>query len=195
MQKGLSKCIQIIFLFLITGAVAFPQAKNTIYLSRNGRVSFLSDAPLELIKATNTNLSGVLDINDRSFSFQIPIKAFEGFNSSLQKVHFNEDYMETELFPYSTFKGRIIEEIDLSVPGQYKIRAKGKLIIHGVEIDRIIRCDLVSTAGKIDVKAEFTVFIADHNISIPSILNQKIATEIKVDVKLTFIPSEQQTGK
>jgi len=34
--------------------------------------------------------------------------------------------METELFPYSTFKGRIIEEIDLSVPGQYKIRAKGK---------------------------------------------------------------------
>ena len=50
--------------------------------------------------------------------------------------------METELFPNSTFKGKIIEEVDLSVPGEYKIRAKGKLNIHGVEIDRIVRCDL-----------------------------------------------------
>jgi hypothetical protein len=38
------------------------------------------------------------------------------------------------------------------------------------------------------------VFIADHNISIPSILNQKIAKEINVDVKFTLNPSEQQTG-
>lgn len=97
--------------------------------------------------------------------------------------------METERYPYSTFKGKIIEEIDLTVPGEYKIRAKGKFSIHGVEIDRIVRCDLVVTDKQIDVNASFTVFIADHNISIPSILNQKIAEEVKVDVKFTFLPS------
>jgi hypothetical protein len=103
--------------------------------------------------------------------------------------------METELLPNSTFKGKIIEEIDFSVPGEYKIRAKGKLNIHGVEIDRIIRCDLNVSNSKINVNAAFTVFIADHNISIPSILNQKIATEIKVDVKFTFEQSNPQTEK
>jgi hypothetical protein len=170
---------------------AFPQNMDKIYVCRNGSISFISDAPLELIKASNDKLTGVLNVNDRSFSFKVSVKDFEGFNSSLQRVHFNEDYMETELFPNSTFKGKIIEEIDLRVPGEYKVRAKGKLSIHGVEIDRIVKCDLIVNNKQIIVNANFTVFIADHNISIPSILNQKIAKEINVDVKFTLIPSEQ----
>jgi len=165
------------------------QDKSVIYICKNGKANFLSDAPLEIIKASTKNLSGALNITDRSFSFSIPTKTFEGFNSSLQKVHFNEDYMETELYPNSTFKGKIIEEVDLSVKGEYKIRAKGKMNIHGVEFDRIVRCDLIVGENKIDVKAVFTVFLADHNISIPSIVNKKIAEEIKLDIQLTLTPS------
>jgi len=88
MQKDCRNVFNIILLFLITGAVAFPQSKNTIYLSRNGRVAFSPTHPLKLIKATNTNLSGVLDINDRSFSFQIPIKAFERIQQQPSESHF-----------------------------------------------------------------------------------------------------------
>jgi len=172
--------------FLISGA---SQVKSVVYICKNGKADFLSVAPLELIKASTKSLSGALNINDRSFSFSIPTKSFEGFNSSLQKVHFNEDYMETELYPNSTFKGKIIEEVDLSVQGEYKIRAKGKMNIHGVEYDRIVRCDLIVGENKIDVKAVFTVFLADHNISIPSIVNKKIAEEIKLDIQLTLTPS------
>ena len=167
------------------------QNKSSVYTCKNGKTDFLSDAPLEIIKASSINLTGAINISDRSFSFLLPTKTFEGFNSSLQKTHFNEDYMETAIYPNSTFKGKIIEEVDLSVPGTYKIRAKGKMYIHGVENDRIVRCDLVVTENKIDVKANFTVFLADHNISIPSILNQKIAEEIKLDISFTLIP----TGK
>ena len=187
----MKKEILIILLILIASVNALTQSAGQTYICRNGNISFISDAPLELIKAVNEKLTGVLNANDRSFSFRVPIKDFEGFNSSLQRVHFNEDYMETELFPNSTFKGKIIEEVDLSVPGDYKIRAKGKLSIHGVEIDRIIRCDITTDKKQIKVYAAFTVFIADHNISIPSILNQKIAEEIKVDVTFTLSPSEQ----
>ena len=184
---------EIVFiLFILTASTkVLPQGAGQTYICRNGNISFISDAPLELIKAENNKLTGVLNAGDRSFSFRVPIKEFEGFNSSLQRVHFNEDYMETELFPNSTFKGKIIEEIDLSIPGEYKIRAKGKLNIHGIEIDRIIRCDLTADKNQIIVHAAFTVFIADHNISIPSILNQKIAKEIRVDITFTLYPSEQ----
>jgi polyisoprenoid-binding protein YceI len=184
------KALVVILLFIASLKVADSQEKGLIYVCRNGSVNFLSDAPLEMIKASNKNLSGVMNITDRSFSFQIPTKSFEGFNSALQKVHFNEDYMETELYPNSTFKGRIIEEVDLTVPGTYQIRAKGKLTIHGVEVDRIVRCDLTVTKEKIDVTAKFTVLIADHNISVPSILNQKIASEVKVNVTLTFLRTD-----
>jgi hypothetical protein len=189
MERPKTRITAIMVVFLLWPLYILPQENNNLYICINGNVNFISDAPMELIKASNNNLAGVLNITDRSFSFQIPVKGFEGFNSSLQKTHFNEDYMETEQYSYSTFKGRIIEETDISVPGQYRIRAKGKLSIHGVEIDRIIRCDLTVTPGKIDVASDFTVFIADHNISIPSILNQKIATEIKVSVRFSFVRS------
>ncbi len=99
--------------------------------------------------------------------------------------------MESDIYPNTTFKGKIIEEVDLSVPGNYQIRAKGKMNIHGVENDRIVKCDLVVGGNKIIVKARFTVFLEDHNISIPSIVNQKIAEEIKLDVSFTLIPSEK----
>ncbi len=191
MGKLASLKVILLFASLVVIISSAFQSNSSIYTCKNGQASFLSDAPLEMIKASTKSLSGVLNISDRSFSFQIPSKSFEGFNSSLQKVHFNEDYMESETYPNSTFKGKIIEEIDLSKPGEYKVRAKGKMKIHGIENDRIIRCDLNVKDGKIYVIASFTVFLDDHNITIPSIVNQKIAEEIKLDISLTLLSPEK----
>lgn len=165
--------------------MCFPQS-NTVLSTRNGKAYFLSDAPLEMISATSRNLIGVLNTKDRSFSFSITVSTFEGFNSALQQTHFNEDYLETDLYPQATFKGKIIEEVDLGIPGQYNIRAKGKLNIHGIDSDRIIRCDLDVESGSIKVKAKFTVFLDDHNIKVPSIVNQKIAEEIQVEIEFAM---------
>jgi len=191
MQIRTHKITLCTILLIVTLIISSFQVKSKIYTCRNGKADFLSDAPLELIKASTQSLSGVLNIGDRSFTFILPTKSFEGFNSSLQRVHFNEDYMETEVYPNSTFKGKIIEEVDLSVPGEYKIRAKGKMNIHGIENDRIVRCNLVVSENKIHVKADFTVFLTDHNISIPSIVNKKIAEEIKLNIELTLTPSDK----
>ena len=171
------------------GNSVFGQDPN-LYSTRDGRVYFLSDAPLEMISASSERLIGVLNIQDRQFSFSIPVNTFEGFNSSLQRTHFNEDYLETDIHPQATFKGKIIEEVDLGMGGQYRIRAKGKLDIHGLSVDRIIRCDLRVSSGTIEVKAEFTVFLDDHNIKIPSILNQKIAEEIQVSIECVMRASK-----
>lgn len=175
------KRLYIIFFLTFLGFTAIAQAP-TVFSTRNGKAYFLSDAPLEMISATSTSLIGLLNIVDRRFSFSIPVKTFEGFNSALQQTHFNEDYLETDSYPQATFKGKIIEEVDLGAPGQYRIRAKGKLDIHGLDNDRIIRCDVSVEPGIITVKAKFTVFLDTHDIKIPSIVNQKIAEEIQVEI-------------
>ena len=175
------KHLYIILLLTSFGFTAIGQ-NSSVYSTRNGKAYFLSDAPLELISATSQSLIGVLNTGDRRFSFSIPVGTFEGFNSSLQQTHFNEDYLETNKYPQATFKGKIIEEVDLGTEGNYRIRAKGKLDIHGLENDRIIRCDLSVEPGSITVKAEFTVFLDSHDIKIPSIVNQKIAEEILVRI-------------
>jgi polyisoprenoid-binding protein YceI len=166
---------------------SFGQPAN-VYTTDKGEVKFLSDAPLEMISASSGKLRGALNLADRSFSFAIAVNSFEGFNSALQKTHFNQDYMESHLYPEFTFKGKLIEEADISATGDYRVRAKGRLSIHGIETDRIVRCEVRSDGKQLYVTANFTVFINDHNIKVPSILNQKIAEEIKVDISFIMKP-------
>ena len=44
--------------------------------------------------------------------------------------------------------------------------------------------------GKILVNSEFTVLLNDHNIKIPSVVSQKIAEEIFVNVKIELVPKK-----
>ena len=158
--------------------------QQNLYFTDSGKVDFDSDAPFEMIKASSDKLAGILNLEDRSFSFSIPMNSFHGFNSALQRTHFNENYLETEKFPQSTFNGKIIEEVDFSSPGSLKIRAKGKLIIHGIEMDRIIRCTLNIGPASLEIESNFIVPLEDHDIPIPSIVKQKIAEVIDVSIQL-----------
>lgn len=177
-------------LFLLA-SVSFPafaqqEAGNVLLSASNGEIRIKSDAPLEMIEASSRQLKGVIDITGRSFSFSINTRSIQGFNSPLQQEHFYENYMETSKYPVSTFKGKIIEQIDLSVDGNYQLRAKGLLNVHGVEQERIIKADVKVKGELITVTSSFTVPLSDHNITIPKIVYQKIAEEILVSVTANF---------
>ena len=154
-----------------------------IYSTNKGSISFRSDAPLELITASGNTLFGRLDIDKKIFAFGIKVNSFTGFNSPLQREHFNENYLESTQYPNASFSGKIIEDIDFSTDGIYTIRAKGNLSIHGVVQERIIKSELLIKDGILSIKSNFTVFLADHNISIPKVVHEKLASEIKVEVK------------
>jgi len=160
----------------------------TIYHTTSGRIDFRSDAPLEIIRASSNDLLGVLDISKNNFSFKVVIRSFEGFNSPLQKEHFNENYLESDKYPEASFKGKIIEDADLTVDGTYEVRAKGNLTIHNVTQERIIKCAVTVKNKIITIHSNFTVLLSDHNIPIPKVVYQKLANEIKVEVTATLEP-------
>jgi len=159
---------------------------NVLLSSADGEISIKSDAPLELIEASSNQLKGVIDITRRSFSFSVNNRSFKGFNSQLQQEHFYENYIEAGKYPQSTFKGKIIEQVDLSVDGNYQVRAKGVLNIHGIDQERIIKADHKVKGGLIFISSSFTVPLSDHNITIPKIVYQKIAEEVMVKVSAGF---------
>jgi hypothetical protein len=152
-----------------------------------GEISFVSNAELELIKAQSTNVRGLVDGSANHFAFSVDIKTFQGFNSALQREHFLDSYMGIDKYPKADFSGKIIEQIDFSTDGIYDVRAKGDLNIHGQKQIRIIKVRVSVNNGKVMVESAFMVPLADHNISIPKIVNQKIATEIFVNFKATLI--------
>lgn len=180
------------FISLILAVLAQVHAGTAcaqVYSTGNGSITFSSDAPLELIKASSNEMKGKLDMAKKIFAFTIRINSFTGFNSPLQKEHFNENYMESVQYPNASFSGRIIEDLDLTQDGYYSVRAKGNLTIHGVTQERIIKCDLLVKEGKVSVKASFTVLLAEHNILIPKVVHEKLASEIKVEVKTDLVSS------
>ena len=156
------------------------------YKLEEGKIHFKSDAPLELIEAASNNLRGLINPRDNTFAFSVKLNTFQGFNSPLQREHFNENYLESKKYPEATFTGKIIEHIDLSQPGNYTIRAKGKLNVHGVEQERIIKSEVVSSGNTLEVSSNFTVLLEEHNIRIPKIVYQKIAEEIQVHIHATL---------
>lgn len=154
---------------------------------RNGTIKFVSKAQLELIQASSGKLQGVLDPATNQFAFLIDIKSFQGFNSSLQRQHFNDNYMESEKFPMAKFSGKIIEQVNFTQDNSVEVRAKGELEIHGQKQVRIIKSKITVKGNEITIQALFIVPLPDHNITIPKIVNQKIATEIEVDVNATLV--------
>lgn len=149
-------------------------------------ITFVSEAPLEHITATNTKAAGVVELGTRSFAVQVPVVEFQGFNAPLQREHFNENYMVSTTWPNITFAGRIIESIDLSVPGRYSVRAKGELVVHGVTKERIVPCEVVVTSDGIRVTSNFDVALDEHGIRIPRVVQQKVAPVVTVKVDVLF---------
>ncbi len=169
---------------LLCSVGAFNPLKPTgPYRCENGKVFFRSEATLELIQARSKKLRGAIDPSNNNFAWSVETNSFEGFNNPLQREHFNENYMESAKYPKISFAGKIIEKIDFQTDGKYTVRAKGKLMAHGVEQERILRSELEVLGNKIRVRAQFTVPLADHNISIPRIVHQKIAEEVSVNIE------------
>lgn len=176
-------------MFVLMIAVSgFKEQPSKLYQTTSGKISFRSDAPLEIIRASSNDLIGLLDLNKNNFSFKIDIRSFQGFNSPLQKEHFNENYMESDKYPSASFSGKIIEDVDLTADGTYNVRAKGTLTIHNVPQERIIQSTVTVKKNNITIHSNFTVLLSDHNIPIPQVVNQKLANEIKVEMNATLEP-------
>ena len=181
----LNKLIAIPFLFVLlsfTGAA--PQVE---YKVSSGSIFFRSEASLEIIKAQSSELKGILVTDKKQFAFIVSIRSFKGFNSPLQQEHFNENYMESNKFPAASFEGKIIEDIDFTKDGVYSIRTKGNLSIHGVVQERIIKSEITVKNTNISIRSNFTVLLSDHNIPIPKVVHEKLASEIQVDIKADLV--------
>lgn len=162
--------------------------RELIYEMSTGKVAFHSNAPKELISATSTKLRGIIDVTRRTFAFRINMATFQGFNTPLQREHFNENYIETSVFPEATFSGKIIEEVDLQREGTYEVRAKGKFSVHGIVQERIIKSSVTVKNRRLTISSDFLVLLADHNIKIPRVVYEKLSPQINVTVQAVFLP-------
>ena len=158
------------------------------YISEKSEVVFFSEAPMENIEAHNKNATSVFDASSGEIVFSVPIKSFQ-FEKSLMQEHFNENYMESDKFPKSTFKGKVSGFQNKE--GIQKVSAEGSLLIHGVTKNVKVTGDMQVKEGKIFLNAKFPVSVAEYDIKIPKIVFYNIAEVVDVTLNFQYKPYEK----
>ncbi len=157
------------------------------YMTKVGTIKFSSDTPMEKIDGVNRQVNSALDFSTGNFVFKVLIRGFE-FPKALMQEHFNENYMESEKFPNSTFSGKVtnIKDVNLAKDAVYKVVVEGDLIMHGVTNKVKVNGTIEVKGGKVIGLATFNVAPKDYNITIPQAVIKNISEAIKVDVNVTL---------
>tara|TARA_B110000003_G_C16565692_1_gene502291 strand:+ start:742 stop:1278 length:537 start_codon:yes stop_codon:yes gene_type:complete len=147
------------------------------FIGKNGTISFYSEAPLENISAINNNVSAVYDSEKKQLVFQLNIRDFI-FPKSLMQEHFNENYLESDIYPKASFNGLVVSKDNNSV------LVNGDLKIHGKTKSISVEGNLIENASFVKISANFIIILEEYNIKIPTIVMYKIAEEIEVKVNI-----------
>jgi hypothetical protein len=157
-------------------------------VTKTGQVKFLASVPtaVEEVAATNNSVSAVFNTATGEIASLALIKAFK-FKVPLMEEHFNENYLESDKYPKATFTGRISGfDISKVTAAKTNYNVEGDFTMHGVTKHLKITADITKVNDKIAVSSVFTIKAEDYNIKIPSLVKQKVASDIKVWVDFNF---------
>jgi YceI-like domain len=175
-----------IFIFLVYLGLAGNAQK---YMTRNGFISFFSHTPMEDIKGDNNQVTAILDISTGEMVFQALVKSFH-FDRALMEEHFNENYMESDKFPKSIFKGKItsLSSVNFSKNGTYDVTVEGDLTIRDVTNKITTKGIVEVVTGGINASSKFNLSPEEYKINIPGVVREKINNNMEVTVTMKYEP-------
>jgi len=173
----------VLFAVICFASIRPYAAYSQLYSTRSGFVGFYSRTVAEDIKGENIQVYAIIDAGKKNIAFAALLKGFT-FPKDLMQEHFNENYVESDKYPKATFSGAYTGDVTLGTDGVYKVMVKGNLSLHNTT-------KAIETPATLEVKgnhligvAEFKVKPEDFNISIPSVVRDKIDKEMTVKVNI-----------
>ena len=176
------KIFKLLILFVITLS-SFSQQ----YITRDGITEFDgSKAAFEPIKAKNNSSISIIDIENGGIAALIYIKDFN-FRLGLMQEHFNENYLESNKFPKSTFEGDIKDFDFNKLTNDFKnYYIQGKLTIKGVTQIVNTEAQLRLIDEKLELKCNFNILLSDFKIKIPRVVFKKIDEKVKINLNFKY---------
>jgi YceI-like domain len=177
----MSKITIFVFLFFILNSFDLKPDK---FIARQGQVTFFSYTTAENIEATNNQALSILDLSKNEISISMLMNSFI-FKKSLMHEHFNESYIESDLYPKATFHGKIIDFDRSNNEIQTRV-IKGKLTIRNISKDVEIKTNIQNVDGEYIITGKFNIPVKDFNIKIPKIVEPNIAKVISTKFKFEY---------
>lgn len=178
-------------IFLLIALLPLGLSAQDRYFTKAGTISFdaTSDQSPEEVIGRNRTASAVLDTKTGNLLFVVLMKGFE-FKKALMQEHFNENYVESDKFPKAEFKGQVanMQTVDISKDGSYPVQVKGTLTLHGKSNPVDTRGTLTVKNGKIASNATFQVSLKDFDITVPTLVADKVARVARITVDCILEP-------
>ena len=182
----MNKFLPLIFL-LIT--FADFNLKQQQFIARQGQISFFSYTSVENIEAKNNQVLSILDLEKKEIAISMLMRAFV-FKKDLMYEHFNESYIESDIYPKASFLGKILDLDLVSKETQTKI-IRGKLTVHGITKEIDIKTTIEYIDDNYVLSGNFNVLVKDFEIKIPPILSSNIAKTISIKFRFQYQPYEE----
>ena len=182
------KTLKSMALFLIATILPHKIYSQNIFIGKDKStiITFYSDAPLEKIEAKNTSATPVFNTSTGDFQIRVPMSSFQ-FKNDLMKEHFNENYVESEKYPYCVFKGKC-DITHFEEGKEYEASMTGTMNLHGITQNISVKGKIKKQNNELILESEFFIKPTDYNIQIPSLLTEKIAEQVKVTFQSTLVP-------
>ena len=173
-------------LALLVSFLNCSKAQN-VYMTKTGGAWFDAGTGVEDITGNNKSVLSAINTSTGDIQFSVNIKSFE-FWSALLQEHFNENYMESDKYPKSTFSGKIIniDKVNTNKDGSYPVSVKGTLEIHGVKKEVETKGILKVSGESINATADFTVVLDDYKIPIPNLVKDKLSKTAKIKINCLY---------
>lgn len=175
--------IYITLTFLSISTLSFAQK----LITKEGVIEIFSKTQLFTIEAKNSSVASILNLENGEVVASTLVRSFK-FKEALVEEHFNENYMESHLYPKAMFSGRIedFSKVDLSKPGTYSIIISGKLTIHGQTNELVTPGEITVKDNMITGKTSFKVSLQAYKIKIEESYKDRIKDDVQLDVTLNF---------
>lgn len=177
------------FLLAITYFLFLASIQGQKFFTKNGKITFFSSTAAEDIEGVTRSAVAVLDSRTGDLQFAVLIKSFE-FKKALMQEHFNENYIESDKYPRSEFKGVITNNaaINYATDGSYPASAHGTLSLHGHSKQIDVTGTITIRNGTPSLASLFQVKISDFGITVPRIHRDNISSTIRITVDCPLNP-------
>ena len=184
-RTAAKKTIMILSLLsVVTFAVAQKKKVTT-----SATIAFDATTPKDALpKAENKTAIASLDAKTGATAFEALIKSFT-FSNPMMQDHFNAaNWMDSEKFPKATFKGKItnLAAVNFKKDGTYNADVAGDLTMHGVTKPVTTTATITVKGNQVTSSSNFTVALADYNVTGPAIAAGKLAEVAKITVSASF---------
>ncbi len=178
----------LLIIYLLMGPISDNTVISKKYITRQGQVTFFSYTNVENIEAKNNGVLSIIDWSKNEIAISMLMNAFV-FKKALMREHFNESYIESDLYPKATFEGSFVDFEPIDIGVRTKI-IKGKLTLRGITKEVTVKTTIENNGEKYFLNGDFEVAVKDFEINIPPLLAPNIAKTISIKFKFEYEPYE-----